>query len=528
MDGLLAGWLDGWMNRCTDASTFSIHLRLWADGKITLEQLSRPGFGCTLRRTGLKRPCPRSAEASAANFKRNATLGDAAAPAVLWHGAFVKPWMPASAFQGYATGWDMQAPAMATYINYGEGEDDAIVQGAEWLMRLLQLQQGMDAEKAFTDKFRKEFQAVQDAPRYDIAPVFDLFVDYSKNLFTAIPENKPEERLKEIESFFALILSMLSYFEDSEHLDKSTTRLCELLSADTEQQPELRLRLLMMLYNTFSPPLQQRYRIFKYALDYAAAADMFDQVLPYLDYLDSWMADWESYLKIDEKRALYADISRHMRGYGKKSEAFQYLKQYHGLFQGAASDAMTKPEVVEQTIQLIKDAVMLPAVIQFDDVLMLDTVKALKSTPQGNLVTLCEIFLSGSVDDLKDFHKKNEKLFDEHSLNFQEAMSKIRLLTLATMARGQSELPLDDIAKRIQESPTAVEPWVVRAISEGVIDGRIDQLNRKVLVKSAFLRKFEKEEWNFLDSKLSHWIENLEQVIKFLGEQKNKNEALMA
>ena len=30
-----------------------------------------------------------------------------------------------------------------------------------------------------------------------------------------------------------------------------------------------------------------------------------------------------------------------------------------------------------------------------------------------------------------------------------------------------------------QESPNAVEPWVVRAISEGVIDGRIDQLNRK-------------------------------------------------
>ena len=91
----------------------------------------------------------------------------------------------------------------------------------------------------------------------------------------------------------------------------------------------------------------------------------------------------------------------------------------------------------------------------------------------------------------------------------------------------------------------------------------------QVLVKSAFLRKFEKEdtegarfprglkdrqfckvqEWNFLDSKprpqfieahagcakvarehpsacrLSHWIENLEQVIKFLGEQKNKTEA---
>jgi len=32
------------------------------DGKITLEQISKPGFGCTLRKEGLKRPYPRSSE----------------------------------------------------------------------------------------------------------------------------------------------------------------------------------------------------------------------------------------------------------------------------------------------------------------------------------------------------------------------------------------------------------------------------------------------------------------------------------
>ncbi|CAL1136100.1 unnamed protein product [Cladocopium goreaui] len=251
---------------------------------------------------------------------------------------------------------------------------------------------------------------------------------------------------------------------------------------------------------------------------------MFDQVLPYLDYLESWMADWDATLQMDDKRKLYSDISKYMRTYGKKPEAFQYLKMYHSLFQGESADLLKKPEVADQTIQLIKDAITLPVIIQFDDVLMLDSVKALKGTKQEGLVTLCEVFLSGTVDDLKEFQKKNGQLFDEHGLNFQDAMSKIRLLTLATMARGQSELPLDEIAKQIQESPSSVEAWVVRAISEGVIDGRIDQLNRKVLVKSAFLRKFEKEEWNFLDSKLSQWIDNLEEVIKFLGEQKNKVE----
>ena len=46
-------------------------------------------------------------------------------------------------------------------------------------------------------------------------------------------------------------------------------------------------------------------------------------------------------------------------------------------------------------------------------------------------------------------------------------------------------IPLSYLSSNIssmlaQESPSSVEPWVVRAISEGVIDGRIDQLNRKV------------------------------------------------
>merc|ERR1711972_1202035 len=99
-------------------------------------------------------------------------------------------------------------------------------------------------------------------------------------------------------------------------------------------------------------------------------------------------------------------------------------------------------------------------------------------------------------------------------------MSKIKLLTLATLTHGKSECSLAEVAKALEENEDDVERWVVRAISESVIDGRIDQLNHKVLVKSAFQRKFEKEEWSFLDGKLSAWIDNLESVIKFIGEQK--------
>eukprot|EP00747_Dinoflagellata_sp_TGD_P192351 gnl/TRDRNA2_/TRDRNA2_57087_c0_seq2.p1 gnl/TRDRNA2_/TRDRNA2_57087_c0~~gnl/TRDRNA2_/TRDRNA2_57087_c0_seq2.p1 ORF type:complete len:415 (+),score=120.16 gnl/TRDRNA2_/TRDRNA2_57087_c0_seq2:63-1307(+) len=411
---------------------------------------------------------------------------------------------------------------MATFINYGEGEEDATVQGAEWLQRVIQQKQGMDEESKFIEKFR-ELYLDHESHRFDYGPVFDLFVDYSEDLFAAIPETRGEDRVKEVESFFALVISMLLLLEDAEHLDRSTSRLCKLFSASKEEHPELRLRLLMMLYNTFNnPTFQFRYRIFKGILDYSAFAGLFDQVLPYLDYLDAWMVDWDPYLTADDKRQLFIDISVHMRSMGKRQDAFLYLKRHLLLYQGETEKNLVKAE--SPAVQLVQDAVQLSSVMQFDDLLSIDAVKALsKSSKYKDLLQLLKIFHTGSVDDLKAYHKTHTKQFEELSLSLEDCNTKIKLLTLATVALGKTEMPLTDVADVIQEQPDKVETWVVRALSEGVIDGRIDQLNHKVVVKSAFQRKFEKEEWAFLDSKLSQWIDNLENLMKFTGEQKKLN-----
>jgi translation initiation factor 3 subunit M len=421
---------------------------------------------------------------------------------------------------------------MATYIIYGEGEQDATVQGAEWLQGIIQVQQGDEAEQKFVSRFG-ELRIDSD---YDSAAIFDLFVDFSENLFSAIPENataaRTEERLKEVESFFALVLRMLISVEDSDALDKSTERLCQLFADSTVQQPELRLRLLMMLYNTFNnPSMPHRYRVFKHIVDYAAKAGLFDQVLPYLEYLDSWMVDWEDSedgLKQEDKRTLFWDLSNYMRTLGKRADAFLFLKRYAQLFQGQKEADCKDAKVQDCTIQLLKDALQLPTVIQFDDILSYDTVKACAKGKQAKLVELCTLFLNGDVKDLDSFHKKNEAVFKEHEINFQDAMSKMRLLTLATRVHGKSEITLKEVAEALEEKEDNVERWVVRALSEGVIDGRIDQLNHKVLVKSAFQREFGKVEWSFLDSKLTQWTENLENVIKFIGEQKKLKDATVA
>jgi len=410
---------------------------------------------------------------------------------------------------------------MATYINYGEGEEDATMQGAEWLQQVIQVQQGPDAEKAFTEEFQAVFSDMESNRHTNYGPVLDLFIQQSEFLFSTIPETRSEDRVKEIESFFALILSMLEMLDDEKHLNDSTHRLCALFSNSEDEHCELRLRLLMMLYNTFNnPDFPVRYKVFKSIVDYSAKAGLFDQVIPYLEYLDSWMVDWEPYLDIEDKRTLFRDIASYMRSMNKRLDSFNHLKKYHKLYQDDGSSVIREQKVIDSAVELVKDAIQLPSVIQFDDILALDTVKALSETKHTSLVELCGTFLSGSVGDLTKFHDKNGKLFDDYDLSYPDAMSKIRLLTLATIAHAKSEIELDEVADAIQEEKENVERWVVRAISEGFIDGRIDQLNHKVLVKSAFQRKFERQEWAFLDSKLTQWIDNLESVIKFIGEQK--------
>lgn len=424
---------------------------------------------------------------------------------------------------------------MATYINYGEGETDAIVQGSEWLSGQLGATVSEDSQKKFLAKFKEVHTDMLESRDYDYGPIVELFIDYSKDLFSLAcrvnAEGRTEEQGKSIESFYALVLSMVTLLEDPDQLDRITKRLCDILTASVEHFPEMRLRLLMNLYNTFPPKVEFRYRIFKCIVDFAHQANAFDQVMPYLEYLESWLVDWSPHLKAGEKRDLFRDLSRYVRalGAGKRADAFLHLKKYHQLHQGADADTLKSAEVKECTVQLLRDAVQIASVIQFDDILAFDTVVALSQTKDGApLVDLCKVFLEGSLDDLRKHHKANGPLYKEHEICIEDATSKIRLLSLATLATGKSELSLDEVAKVLEEDPIHVEKWVVRAISECVIDGRIDQLNEKVLVKSTFQRKFAKDEWSFLDGKLSSWIENLESVVDFIGEQKKLKGAACA
>merc|ERR1711959_20807 len=163
---------------------------------------------------------------------------------------------------------------------------------------------------------------------------------------------------------------------------------------------------------------------------------------------------------LDDKRTLFWDLSQYMRALGKRVDAFLYLKRYAELFQGEKDAKLGEQKVQDATILLLKDAVQLPSVIQFDDILAFDTVKACKKGKHTQLIELCQLFLNGDVKDLDKFHKdkKNGAVFKDYDIDFDGAMAKMRLLTLATKVHGKSEITLKEVADALQEDVEKVEP----------------------------------------------------------------------
>lgn len=58
----------------------------------------------------------------------------------------------------------------------------------------------------------------------------------------------------------------------------------------------------------------------------------------------------------------------------------------------------------------------------------------------------------------------------------------MQLLSLASLAVEQRELPYERVAEALQIKPEEVEHWVISAIGAKLIDAKMDQLRRLVIV----------------------------------------------
>lgn len=170
-----------------------------------------------------------------------------------------------------------------------------------------------------------------------------------------------------------------------------------------------------------------------------------------------------------------------------------------------------------QVIPLAKDVVLraisMDNFFAFEDLLQYASVQQLKGTEEYQLL---DIFLNGTLSTYQTFASTHASLDSEKNIH------KMRLLSLASLGSENlsRELTYADIAKNLQIQEDEVEMWVIDVIRAGLVEAKLDQLNKTVIVHRSIYRVFGQEQWKKLSTSLSAWKENLNEILAVVGNAK--------
>jgi len=174
-------------------------------------------------------------------------------------------------------------------------------------------------------------------------------------------------------------------------------------------------------------------------------------------------------------------------------------------------------------VKSILDSIRLPNIYQFDNLLDLFAVKQLENDQTHSKVfQLLKIFVNDTVEAFSNFNNSNPGFLQSLGLNEQECFQKIRLLSLASLGATQHEIPYGIIAKTLQIDESEVESWIILAVTESIIEAKMDQQKNIVTFNRVLHRVFSRNQWKQLGETLNTWKENMNLILKTLQDCKQQ------
>lgn len=176
---------------------------------------------------------------------------------------------------------------------------------------------------------------------------------------------------------------------------------------------------------------------------------------------------------------------------------------------------------VEETRQICVDATSDAQLFVFSELLNAPQIMAMQNTPDKKYYSLVCLFAHGTVAD----YQKNAG--DLPALS-EAQWSKLRLLSLVSLAYGRSRLPYSIIREHLDlEDDVQVEQVLRDAAYAGLVRGRMDQRDRSIEISSSVGRDVVAPEGvqqmiELLRSvvlRSSQLVEEIDKKIGFIGEQ---------
>jgi translation initiation factor 3 subunit M len=176
----------------------------------------------------------------------------------------------------------------------------------------------------------------------------------------------------------------------------------------------------------------------------------------------------------------------------------------------------TDAEATALAKDVVLRAVTMENYFAFEDLLQYSAIQKLKGTAEE--YELLDVFLNGTLTTYQNFAQSHAGLIKNADSN----VHKMRLLSLASLGSENlsRELTYSEIASNLQIPEEEVEMWVIDVIRAGLVEAKLDQLNKTVMVHRSIYRVFGQEQWKKLSTSLSAWKENLNEILAVVGNAK--------
>ncbi|KAI8976123.1 hypothetical protein BDB01DRAFT_804599 [Pilobolus umbonatus] len=311
---------------------------------------------------------------------------------------------------------------------------------------------------------------------------------------------------RDVESAFNLLIVVI-LSSPSSVLPLATQAVVETLTKTESNKTSLKQKILLNLYNTLPGDSPLRYDVFVGLVEATKQADELESLYSQLEHVDTWTKQWGIDTKTQCK--LYNYLSDVLSEAGEEKLAFDFILKKLATYSDNNEEALTVAK------QVILQSVSMDNYFAFEDLLQYKAIQQLKGTEEYGLL---DVFLNGTLGTYQSFAQSHPKLITQPEKN----VHKIRLLSLASLGSENlsRELSYAEIAKTLQIPEEEVEMWVIDVIRAGLVEAKLDQLNKTVIVHRSIYRVFGKDQWKKLSTTLDAWKQNLSEILTVVGNAK--------
>lgn len=337
---------------------------------------------------------------------------------------------------------------------------------------------------------------------------------------------------RELQAAYNLLIHLIAQSDDP---DTYLPPLCKYLTTPPlpggggSAGPGLSLAILGTLFNTLDPDDETRYHILLsiVSLIQSAGGGSYDLLRPQLRHLDLWTTTWE--LDPSESRTLSLAIAAAAASHNPDDHYAYLLRAVRTL-----QDRPTSSEARDLSVRCIIAALQNERVFDFHALAALDSVQALRKSPEENdtaLLDLLDLFVDQTYADYVAFNSEHtsDDFFQTHPLSPPALARKMRLLTLASLAANAGDaaatggtLPYSRIATALSIGEDEVEMWVIDAIRVGLVEGKLSQRGCEFQVHRGTHRTVGERQWREVAGRLETWKVGLRGVLAVIKSQKEE------